>query len=39
MIRRLRPDLQVETPARNVQTRLRKVESGEFAATLLALAG
>jgi hydroxymethylbilane synthase len=39
MIRRLRPDLQVELLRGNVQTRLRKVESGEFAATLLALAG
>ncbi|WP_294540379.1 hydroxymethylbilane synthase [uncultured Rhodoblastus sp.] len=39
MLRRLRPDLQVELLRGNVQTRLRKVESGEFAATLLALAG
>jgi hydroxymethylbilane synthase len=39
MIRRLRPDLRVELLRGNVQTRLRKVESGEFAATLLALAG
>ena len=39
MIRRLRPDLQVELLRGNVQTRLRKVECGEFAATLLALAG
>jgi hydroxymethylbilane synthase len=39
MIRRLRPDLQVELLRGNVQTRLKKVESGEFAATLLALAG
>ncbi|WP_374545741.1 hydroxymethylbilane synthase, partial [Rhodoblastus sp.] len=39
MIRRLRPDLEVELLRGNVQTRLRKVESGEFAATLLALAG
>jgi hydroxymethylbilane synthase len=39
MVRRLRPDLQVELLRGNVQTRLRKVESGEFAATLLALAG
>ena len=39
MIRRLRPDLQVELLRGNVQTRLRKVESGEFAATLLAFAG
>jgi hydroxymethylbilane synthase len=39
MIRRLRPDLQVELLRGNVQTRLRKVAEGEFAATLLALAG
>ncbi len=39
LIRRLRPDLQVELLRGNVQTRLKKVESGEFAATLLALAG
>jgi hydroxymethylbilane synthase len=39
MIRRLRPDLQVDLLRGNVQTRLKKVESGEFAATLLALAG
>jgi hydroxymethylbilane synthase len=39
LIRRLRPDLQVDLLRGNVQTRLRKVESGEFAATLLALAG
>jgi hydroxymethylbilane synthase len=39
MIRRLRPDLQVELLRGNVQTRLKKVESGEFGATLLALAG
>jgi len=39
MIRRLRPDLRVELLRGNVQTRLRKVESGEFAGTLLALAG
>ena len=39
MIRRLRPDLQIELLRGNVQTRLKKVESGEFAATLLALAG
>ena len=39
MIRRLRPDLQVELLRGNVQTRLGKVASGEFAATLLALAG
>jgi hydroxymethylbilane synthase len=39
MIRRIRPDLQIELLRGNVQTRLKKVESGEFAATLLALAG
>jgi len=39
MIRRLRPDLQIELLRGNVQTRLNKVASGEFAATLLALAG
>jgi hydroxymethylbilane synthase len=39
MIRRLRPDLEVELLRGNVQTRLGKVASGEFAATLLALAG
>jgi hydroxymethylbilane synthase len=39
LIRRLRPDLEVELLRGNVQTRLKKVENGEFAATLLALAG
>ncbi len=39
MILRLRPDLQVELLRGNVQTRLNKIENGEFAATLLALAG
>ncbi|WGD28518.1 hydroxymethylbilane synthase [Ancylobacter sp. WKF20] len=38
-LRRLRPDLQVSLLRGNVQTRLNKVESGEFDATLLALAG
>lgn len=36
---RLRPDLRVEPIRGNVQTRLAKVASGEFAATLLAAAG
>ncbi len=36
---RLRPDLKVKLLRGNVETRLRKVESGEFDATLLALAG
>lgn len=36
---RLRPDLRVESIRGNVQTRLGKVASGEFAATLLAAAG
>lgn len=36
---RLRPDLQVALLRGNVETRLRKVESGEFDATLLAAAG
>jgi hydroxymethylbilane synthase len=35
----LRPDLKTELLRGNVETRLRKVESGEFHATLLALAG
>lgn len=38
-LRRLRPDLEVSLLRGNVQTRLAKVESGEFDATLLALAG
>ena len=38
-LRKLRPDLRVELLRGNVQTRLGKVASGEFAATLLALAG
>ena len=38
-LRRLRPDLQVSLLRGNVHTRLSKVESGEFDATLLALAG
>ncbi len=36
---RLRPDLIVRLLRGNVETRLRKLESGEFDATLLALAG
>jgi hydroxymethylbilane synthase len=35
----LRPDLQVRTLRGNVETRLRKVEAGEYDATFLALAG
>jgi hydroxymethylbilane synthase len=35
----LRPDLKTELLRGNVETRLRKVEAGEFHATLLALAG
>jgi hydroxymethylbilane synthase len=37
--RRLRPDLAIELLRGNVETRLRKIERGEFDATLLALAG
>ncbi len=37
--RRLRPDLRVELLRGNVETRLRKAETGEIDATLLALAG
>jgi hydroxymethylbilane synthase len=39
MARRLRPDLVVTLLRGNVETRLRKAESGEVDATLLALAG
>lgn len=39
LVRRLRPDLKVETFRGNVQTRLRKLGEGEVHATLLALAG
>lgn len=39
LVRRLRPDLKVETFRGNVQTRLRKLDEGEVDATLLALAG
>lgn len=38
-IRRLRPDVTVTLLRGNVGTRLKKVESGEFDATLLAMAG
>ena len=38
-VRRLRPDLKTALLRGNVETRLRKVEAGEFDATLLALAG
>ena len=37
--RRLRPDLRIELLRGNVETRLRKAESGAIDATLLALAG
>ncbi|MBN8979164.1 MAG: hydroxymethylbilane synthase [Rhizobiales bacterium] len=39
MVLRLRPDLKVEVMRGNVETRLRKLASGEADATLLALAG
>jgi Porphobilinogen deaminase len=39
MLRRLRPDIEIGLLRGNVQTRLRKVAEGEFAGTLLALAG
>jgi len=38
-IRRLRPDLIVDSIRGNIDSRLKKVESGEYDATLLALAG
>ncbi|GAB4067419.1 hydroxymethylbilane synthase [Ancylobacter sonchi] len=38
-LRRLRPDIEVALLRGNVQTRLNKVDAGEFDATLLALAG
>ena len=38
-LRRLRPDLEIVPIRGNVETRLRKVESGEVDATLLASAG
>jgi hydroxymethylbilane synthase len=39
MLRRMRPDVEIALIRGNVQTRLRKVAEGEFAGTLLALAG
>ena len=39
LIRRLRPDIEVATFRGNVQTRLRKLEEGQVAGTLLAYAG
>lgn len=39
LIRRLRPDIEVVMFRGNVQTRLRKLEAGEVAGTLLAYAG
>ena len=39
LIRRLRPDIEVVIFRGNVQTRLRKLEEGQVAATLLAYAG
>jgi hydroxymethylbilane synthase len=39
MIRRARPDLKIGLLRGNVQTRLRKLEEGQVAGTLLALAG
>ncbi len=39
LVRRLRPDLEVALLRGNVGTRLSKIESGEFGATLLAMAG
>jgi hydroxymethylbilane synthase len=39
LVRRLRPDLQVQTYRGNVQTRLRKLDEGVVDATLLAYAG
>ena len=39
MLRRMRPDIHTALLRGNVQTRLRKVEEGAFAGTLLALAG
>lgn len=38
-IRRVRPDLSVTSIRGNIDTRIAKVESGEFDATLLAMAG
>lgn len=39
MLRRMRPDIEIALLRGNVQTRLRKVAAGQFAGTLLALAG
>ena len=39
MVKRLRPDLKVATLRGNVETRLRKIATGEADATLLAVAG
>jgi hydroxymethylbilane synthase len=39
LIRRMRPDIVVKLLRGNVQTRLNKVENGEFTGTVLALAG
>ena len=39
LVKRLRPDLRVDMIRGNVGTRLSKIESGEFDATILALAG
>ncbi|EJW12661.1 Porphobilinogen deaminase [Rhodovulum sp. PH10] len=39
MVKRLRPDIEVVSIRGNVDTRLRKISSGEVDATLLALAG
>ena len=39
MLRRIRPDVEIQLLRGNVQTRLRKVGEGAFAGTLLALAG
>ncbi|WP_102960610.1 hydroxymethylbilane synthase [Mangrovicella endophytica] len=39
LLKRMRPDLEVVTFRGNVQTRLRKLDSGDVDATLLALAG
>lgn len=38
-LRRLRPDLDVRLLRGNVQTRLRRVDAGDFHATILAMAG
>jgi hydroxymethylbilane synthase len=38
-LKRIRPDIEIELLRGNVETRLKRVESGAFDATLLALAG